>query len=160
MALRLSVVFRQIVSLSSFPACWRQANPTLIPKGPPPSSVDNNLPIFITSVLSNSFERLVFVRLGRFIERSGVFPPATLPIGKHWVPVIHVCVCPIHSKVHWRVGRILGSCRLISVQPFIGSTIRVFSISSALWVRSSVLSILMQFQSNRSQHVMVDILSE
>ena len=44
------------------------------------------------------------------------------------------CACPLHCKVHCRVGRSLGSCRLISVQPLIGPTIRAFSISSAQWV--------------------------
>ena len=51
MAPRLSVVFRRLVRLGSFPACWRQANVTPIPKGPPSSSVANYLPISITSVL-------------------------------------------------------------------------------------------------------------
>ena len=32
----------------------------------------------------------------------------------------------------WTGG--IGSCRLISVQPLIGLTIRAFSIGSALWV--------------------------
>ena len=42
---------------------------------PPSSSVANYRPISITSVLSNKvFERLVSVRHGRFIERSGVLP--------------------------------------------------------------------------------------
>ena len=39
MAPRLSVVFRRLVRLGSFPACWRQTNVTPIPKGPPSSSV-------------------------------------------------------------------------------------------------------------------------
>ena len=44
-----------------------------------------------------------------------------------------------------------------SAQPLIGSTIREFCISSALWVLGgSVLSILTEFLSDRSQHVMVD----
>ena len=47
---------------------------------------------------------------------------------------MHFCGCPIHCRVPWRVGRQLGSCSLISVQPLIGSTIWAFSISSALWV--------------------------
>ena len=37
----LSVVFRRLLRLGSFPACWRQANVTPIPKGPPSSSVAN-----------------------------------------------------------------------------------------------------------------------
>ena len=47
---------------------------TPIPKGPPSSSVANYRPISITSVLSKVFERLVSVRLGRFMECSGVLP--------------------------------------------------------------------------------------
>ena len=34
----LSVVFLWLVRLGSFPACWRQASVTPIPKGPPSSS--------------------------------------------------------------------------------------------------------------------------
>ena len=58
MAPCLSVVFRRLVRLGSFPASWRQANVTPIPKGPPSSSVANYRPISITSVLSKVFERL------------------------------------------------------------------------------------------------------
>ena len=64
MAPRLSRVFRQLVRLGSFPACWGQANVTPFPKGPPSSSVANYAPISKTSVLSKVFERFVFVRLG------------------------------------------------------------------------------------------------
>ena len=45
-----------------------------IPKGPSSSSVANYRPISITPVLSKVFERLVAVRLGRFIEHFGVLP--------------------------------------------------------------------------------------
>ena len=37
MALCLSVVFQRLVRLGSFLACWKQANVTPIPKGPPSS---------------------------------------------------------------------------------------------------------------------------
>ena len=36
-----SVVFRWLVCLGSFLACWRPANDTPVPKGPPSSSVAN-----------------------------------------------------------------------------------------------------------------------
>ena len=61
---RLSVVLRRLVHLCSFPACWRQANVSQIPKGPQSSFVANYPPISITSVLSKVFERLVSVRTG------------------------------------------------------------------------------------------------
>ena len=41
LAPRLSVVFRRLVRLGSFPACWIEENVTPIPKGPPSSSVAN-----------------------------------------------------------------------------------------------------------------------
>ena len=136
MAPRHSVVFRRLLRLGSFPACWRLANVTPIPKGPPSSSVANYRPISITSVLSKVFEHLESIRLGRFMERNGVLPTTQFAYrtGQVLVPVMHFCAFPIHCRVHWRVGRKLGSCRLISVKPLIGSTIWAFSISSALWV--------------------------
>ena len=48
--LLFGVLFCRLVRLGSFPACWRQANVTSIPKGPPTSSVANYRPIFTTSV--------------------------------------------------------------------------------------------------------------
>ena len=39
LAPRFSVVFWHLVRLGSFPACWRDANVTPIPNGPPSSSV-------------------------------------------------------------------------------------------------------------------------
>ena len=54
----ISVVFRRLVRLGSFPPCWSQANVTPIPKGPSSSSVANYRPIYITSVLSKVFELL------------------------------------------------------------------------------------------------------
>ena len=63
--LRLGVVFRRLVRLGSFPACWRQANVIPIPKGPSYTCVANYRPISITPVLSKGFERLVSVRVGR-----------------------------------------------------------------------------------------------
>ena len=70
MAPLLCVVFRRLVCLGSFPAAFRQANVTPIPKGPLSFFVVNYRPISITSVLSNVFERLVSVHLRRFMACS------------------------------------------------------------------------------------------
>ena len=45
LAPRLTVVFWQLLRLGSFPVCWRMANVTPIPKGPPSSSASNSRPI-------------------------------------------------------------------------------------------------------------------
>ena len=71
---RLAVVFRQLLRLGSFPVCWRVANVTPIPKGPPSSSASNYRPISLTPILSKVLERLVMVLLGRFMECRGVLP--------------------------------------------------------------------------------------
>ena len=44
------VVFRRLIRLVSFPVCWRQANVSRIPNGPPSSSVPTYGLISITSV--------------------------------------------------------------------------------------------------------------
>ena len=41
----LAVVFQQLLCLGSFPVCWRMANVTPIPKGPPSSPATNYRPI-------------------------------------------------------------------------------------------------------------------
>ena len=74
LAPRFSVVFWRLLRVSSFPACWRVANVTPIPKGPPSFSVANYRQISTTLILSKVYERLVLVRLGRFIECRGVLP--------------------------------------------------------------------------------------
>ena len=73
---------QRLVSLDSFPACWKHANVAPIPKGPTSYSVANYRPISITSVLSKVLECLVSVRLGQFMERSGVLPNTKFPFRK------------------------------------------------------------------------------
>ena len=105
-ALRLSVVFRRLLRLGSFPACWRQTNVTPIPKSPPSSSVTNYRPISITSVLSKVFERLLSVRLGRIMESSGVLPTTQFTYRK-WLGTCDALLCvPCNSKC---IGERAGS---------------------------------------------------
>ena len=85
-----------------------------------------------------------------------MLPIHSLLIGNVWEPVIYQCACPIHCKVHWRVDRRLGSCRLIPAQPLIGLTIREFSISSALSVLEIVCCLYFHSFLNQSQYIIVD----
>ena len=92
----------------------------------------------MTSVLSKVFERLVSVRLRRFMERRGLersgltttqFPYRRgLGTCDTFLRMSHTLRSALES------GQRLGSSRFISAQPLIGSTIREFSISSVRWV--------------------------
>ena len=156
MAPSLSVVFRRLVRLGSFPACWRQANVAPIPKGPPSSSIANYRPISITSVLSKVFERLVSVRLGRFMERSGVLRITQLAYRSlgtcdALLGVSHTLQSALESGQEARIVHIDFSAAFDRVKN-LGILYKLCSVG----VGGSVLSILTQFLSNRSQQVMVD----
>ena len=141
-----SAVFRRLNRLGSFPACWRQANVTPIPKSPPSFSVANYLPITITPLFFKLCERLGSVRSLRFIERGGVLPTTKFGCRKG-LGTSDALLC--ESKVHWSVSRRLGLCRVTSAQPLIGSTIRVLSYKlCSVGILVPVLFIVTQFLSN------------
>ena len=134
MAPRLSVVFHRLVRLGSLPASWRQANVTPIPKGHRPRlfPITDQFPQH--QYCLRCLSAWCWFVLDDLWNAVLSFQLPSLLIGKVCVPVMYFCVCPIHCRVHWRVGRRLGSCRLTSVQLLIGSTMWAFSIRSALWV--------------------------
>ena len=68
----LSVVFRWLLRLRIFAACWGMANVSPIPKCLSSYFIANYRWISLTPELSKLFERLVSVRLGWFIEHSSV----------------------------------------------------------------------------------------
>ena len=153
----LSVVFRRLVSPGSFPPCWRQANVTPNPKAPPSSSVANYRPISITSILSKVFERLVSLRLGRFMERDGVLPTSKFAYQKG-LGTCDALLCVSHSlQSALESGQ---EARIVQID-FSASFDRV-NLQGILYrlcsegIGGPVLSILTQFLSNRSQHVMAD----
>ena len=74
LAPKLSCLFRRLLRGGEFPLEWRIADVTPIPKGPLSALVCNYRPISITPVLSKVFERLIALRFGCFLERSGVLP--------------------------------------------------------------------------------------
>ena len=96
------------------------------------------------------------VRLLRFMECSGMLPTTQFAYWKGQDTCDALLFVSYTLQNALECGQELGSCRLILEQALIGSTIREFSIGSALWVLEVLLSTLAQFLSNRSQHVMVD----
>ena len=157
MAPYLSVVSRRLVLLGSFQACWRHANVTPIQKAPPSSSVANYRPISITSILSKVFERLVSVRLGRFMERSGVRPTTQFAYRKGpgtcdaLLYLSHTLQSALESGRNAKIVQIDFNAAFYRVN-HLGILYKLCSVG----IVGSVLSILTQFLSNRSQHVMVD----
>ena len=149
----LSVVFWQLVHLGSFPACWRQANVTQIPKDPL-SSVANYRPISITSVLSKVFERLVSVHLGRFMECSGVLPTTQFAYRKglgncdELLYVSHTLQSALESGQEARTMQIDFSAAFDRVN-HLGILYKLCSVG----IGGSVLSILTHFyQTNHSTY--------
>ena len=149
---RLGVVFRRLVRLRRFPVCWRQANVTPIPKDPPSSSVVNYGPISITSGLSKMFEHLVSVRLGRFMECSGVLQPSSLLIGTFdaLLCMSQTLESALESGQEARIMQMDFNAAFDRVDHQ-GILNKLCSVG----IGCSVLSILSPFLSNRSQPVMV-----
>ena len=111
----------------------------------------------MTSVLSKVFDRMVSVRLGRFMERSGV-PPTTqfaylkdLGTCDALLCVSHTLQSALESGREARIVQIDFSAAFESVN-HLGILYKLCFVV----VGGSVLSILTQVLSNRSQDVMVD----
>ena len=158
LAPRRSVVFRRLLRLGSFPAYWRQANVTPIPKGPSTSSVANYRPISMAPVLSKVFERLVAVRLRRFMEHCGVLPTTLFAYRKGLgtcdalLCVSHTLQSALESGQEARIVQIDFSA---AFDRFNHQGI-LYKLSS-VGIGGSVLSVLTQLLSNRSQYVLVDV---
>ena len=119
--------------------------------------VANYRPISITSVLSKVFELLLSVRLGRFVEWNGVLPTTQFACRKSLgtydalLCVSHTLQSTLESGNEARIMQIDFSAAFDMV-----NHMGIFYNICSVGIGGSVLSILTQFLSNRSQHVMVD----
>ena len=133
------------------------ANVTPIPKDPSSSSIVNYRRISITPVLSKVFERLVAVRLGRFIEHCGVLPTTQFAYRKGLgtcdalLCVSHTLQSALESGQEAKIVQIVFSPAFDRV-----SHQGILYKLSSVGIGDSVLSVLTQFLSNRSQYVLVD----
>ena len=76
LAPKLSVVLRFLVRHVEFPfpGCWRRVDVTPVPKGPHSCLFTEYRPISVTPVMSKVFERLVAVRLQKYLEACTHLP--------------------------------------------------------------------------------------
>ena len=103
------------------------------------------------------FERLISARLGRFVERNGMLPTTQFAYRKGLgtcevlLCVFHTLQSALESGLEARIVQTDFStiCDRVYHQKFL---YRLCSVG----IGGSVLSILTQFLSNRSEHVMVD----
>ena len=142
-------------------SCW----PPLVSSSVPPLAViltassPGSLyrPNSITSVLSMEFERLVSVRPGRFVERSGVLPTTQFTYRKG-LGTCDVLLCVFHTLKSALERR--QEARTVQIDFSVAfdrvNHQRILYKLSSVFIGDSVLSILTQFLSNLSQHVMVD----
>ena len=116
------------------------------------------LGISITPELSKVFEHLVAVGIGRFMEHYGVLPTTQFAYRKG-LGTRDALLCVSHTlQSALESGQEARIVQMTSALLLIGSTIREFSISLALWVLGALccLHVLTQFLFNRSQYVLVD----
>ena len=150
-------MFRQLARVGSLTAFWKQADVTPIPKGPPSSSVANYRQISITSVFSRVFQRRVSVRLGRFMECSGVIPTTQFAYQKG----LGACDALVCGSRTLQSALESGKKARVMQNDFSAAFDRV-NLQGILYKLSSVgiggyvLSILTQFLSNRSHLVVLD----
>ena len=102
---RRAVVFRQLLRLGSFPVCWRVANVTPIPKGPPSSSTSNYRQISLTPILSKFLSIWCRFVLGIFWNAEVCFQPPSSLIGKVFALVMPFIVWHTPYRVLWKWGR-------------------------------------------------------
>ena len=157
LAPKLSVIFRKLLKVGSFPTCWRTANVTPIPKGPSSPNVADYRPISITPVLSKIYEKLIANPLSKFCESSGLFPPNQFAYRKG----LGTCDCLL-SMTHQLQSELDQGCecRMVLID-FSAAFDRVNHLGllyklSNLGIGGSVQSVISEFLTQRNQRVVVD----
>ena len=158
LAPELSRLFRRLLRCGEFPLEWRIADVTPIPKGPLSALVCNYRPISIISVLSKVFEKLISLRFGPFLERSGVLSSHQYSYRKNWVPTCDAhldIVCA--GKMELDRGGELALFQIDFSAAFdrVNHGGLVFKLREA-GVGGMILKVFHNFLSNRTQRVKVD----
>ena len=153
----LAAIFWHLLHLSSFPACWRNAKITPIPKGPLSSISAEHRPISITSVLSKVYERLMASWLRRFYESRAILPPTQygfregLGTCDAMLHVAHVFQAALDSGAEARLVQLVFSV----VFDRVNHAAIIYKLKSVR-VDGSVLSVIEEFLTCRSHCVSLD----
>ena len=154
---KLSIIFRRLIHLGSFPDCWRSANETAIPKGAPSSDRENYRPISITFILPKVYEKLVSHKLSSFCEKCGLLPAAQFAYRKGLGCTDALLTIPHHLQMSLDPGMESYIVRLHFRAVFdrVSHSGLLFKLKS-IGVGGSVLSICTEFLSDRRQRIVVD----
>ena len=156
---KLSIIFRKLIRLGSFPECWRSAIVTAIPKGAPSPDRENCRPISITPILSKVYEKLVSHKLSGFCEKYSLLPAAQFAYRKGLGCIDALLSISHHLQKALDAGMESNIVQLDFSKSFdrVSHSGLLFKFKSIGVVRSvSVLSICTEFLSDRRQRVVVD----
>ena len=149
---KLSIIFRRLIRLGSFPECLRSANITVIPKGTPSPDRDNCRHISITPILSKVYEKLVSQSCPAFSRNMVYCMLFSLLIGK-----VRAALLTISYHLQKSLDAGMESC--IVQYDFSAAFDRV-SHSGLLfilkYIGDNALSICTEILSNHKQRVVVD----
>ena len=150
-------MFRLLMRKGIFPLVWRTAHITPIPKGPLSSSPSDYRPISITPVISKVFEKLIASRLSKYLESSGLVSSQQFAYRKGLgtcdalLTVNDICQKALDAGQEVRLVQIDFSAAFDRVN-HAGITYKLQEVG----IGGSVLKILQEYLSNRSQTVFVD----
>ena len=88
-ALKLSIIFRRLIRLGTFPECWRSANATAIPKSAPSPDRVNYRPISITPFCLRCMTNFFLASSPTFVRNVVYCLLLSLLIGKVWAARMH-----------------------------------------------------------------------
>ena len=151
----LSVVFKRLVRLGSFPACWRQAVSPQFRKVhcPPLLPITDQFPWHVNFLRCLSVLWL-FV-LDDLWNAVVCFQQQSVLIVKVWVPVMHFCAHTLQSAFESAEEARIMQIDFSAAFDRVNHQGIVYKLCS-VGIGGSVLSILTQLLLKQSQHVMVD----
>ena len=157
LAFKLAAILRVLLANGLFPLCWRVGHIVPVPKGAPSHLVDLYRPITITPVLSKVYERLVARRLCPFLERMGALPVTQFAYRKGrstcdaLLYLSHIVQSALDRGFEAQIVQLDFSAAFDRI-----NHAAVGHLLSLAGVGGSLLSVLMQFLSQRTYRVSLD----